>query len=59
MTAGATTTEAVKMVFDAILASLAKSSDYNRNDMAAPAVVLWTDNDRQWESLGVCPSNSP
>jgi len=47
------------MVFDAILASLAKSSDYNRNDMAAPAVVLWTDNDRQWESLGVCPSNSP
>lgn len=51
MTAGATTTDAVKTVFDAIIASLAKASDYNRNDMVAPAVVLWTDNDRQWEPL--------
>jgi len=51
VTAGTTTTETVRTVFDAILASLAKASDYNRNDMAAPAVVLWTDNDRQWESL--------
>jgi len=41
----------VRTVFDAILASLAKASDYNRNDMTAPAVVLWTDKDRQWEPL--------
>ena len=41
----------LRSVFDAILASLAKASDYNRNDMAAPAVVLWTDKDRQWEPL--------
>jgi len=32
-----------RTVLDSILASLAKASDYNRNDMAAPAVVLWTD----------------
>ena len=36
---------------DSILASLAKASDYNRNDMTAPAVVLWTDKDWQWEPL--------
>ena len=41
----------VRTVFDAILASLAKASDYNSNDMVAPAVVLWTDKDRQWEPL--------
>jgi hypothetical protein len=28
---------------DALVASLERTSDYNRNDMAAPAVVLWTD----------------
>ena len=28
---------------DALVASLAKASDYNRNHMAAPAVVLRTD----------------
>ncbi len=43
--------QSVRTVFDAILASLAKASDYNRNDMDAPAVVLWTDKDRQWEPL--------
>lgn len=43
--------QSVRTVFDAILASLAKASDYNRNDMVAPAVVLWTDKDRQWEPL--------
>ncbi len=35
----------------ALVASLAKASDYNRNDMVAPVVVLWTDKDRQWEPL--------
>lgn len=43
--------ETVKTVFDAVLASLAKAPEYNRNDMIAPAVVLWTDKDRQWEPL--------
>ncbi len=41
----------LRSVFDAILASLARASDYNRNDMTAPAVVLWTDKDSQWEPL--------
>ncbi len=51
MTVESSTSKALKTVFDAILASLAKASDYNRNDMVAPAVVLWTDKDRQWEPL--------
>jgi hypothetical protein len=38
-------------VFDAIVASLEKAAAYNPNDQAAPAVVLWTDHDRQWEPL--------
>ncbi|MFH1749166.1 MAG: BREX-1 system phosphatase PglZ type B [Planctomycetota bacterium] len=37
--------------FSALVESLAKASDYNRDDMVAPAVVLWTDKDRQWEPL--------
>ena len=41
----------LRSVFDAILASLGKASEYNSNDMTAPAVVLWTDKDRQWEPL--------
>ncbi len=51
MTAGLDTQEAVKTVFDAIVASLAKAADYNRNDMVAPVAVLWTDKERQWEPL--------
>ena len=34
---------------DAIIRALKEVSEYNRNDMVAPAAVLWTDKDRQWE----------
>ncbi len=27
------------------------ASKYNRNDQVPPAVILWTDKDRQWEAL--------
>lgn len=30
---------------------LALSSAYNANDVSAPAAVLWTDKERQWETL--------
>jgi len=29
-------------VLDALLASLAKASEYNHNDQVAPAAILWT-----------------
>lgn len=38
-------------VLEAILSSLARAAEYNRNDQIAPSVVLWTDKDRQWEDL--------
>ncbi|MGI6414303.1 MAG: hypothetical protein ACOX1P_01440 [Thermoguttaceae bacterium] len=38
-------------VFNAVSASLEKVAAFNPNDHAAPAVVLWTDHDRQWEPL--------
>ena len=38
-------------VLEAILASLQAAGDYNQNDQVAPAAILWTDKDRQWEPL--------
>ncbi len=38
-------------VFDALLASLQKAADYNRDDMVPPAAVLWPDEKREWEKL--------
>ena len=38
-------------MLDAVLASLREASRYNRSDQVAPAVVLWTDKERQWEPL--------
>jgi hypothetical protein len=38
-------------VLDALLASIQKAADYNANDTAAPAAVLWTDERREWERL--------
>ena len=38
-------------VLEAILASLQAAGDYNQNDHVAPAAILWTDKDRQWEPL--------
>lgn len=38
-------------VFDALLASLQKAADYNRDDTVPPAAVLWPDEKREWEKL--------
>jgi hypothetical protein len=38
-------------VLDALLASLQKAADYNRDDTVAPAAVLWPDEKREWERL--------
>lgn len=38
-------------VLDALLASLEKAADYNRDDTVPPAAVLWTDEKREWERL--------
>jgi hypothetical protein len=35
----------------AVLASLEAAGQYNKNDQVAPAVILWTDKERQWEPL--------
>lgn len=34
-----------------LLRSLAHAGEYNAQDQTAPAVILWTDKDRQWEPL--------
>jgi hypothetical protein len=36
---------------DALISALAGAAAYNRNDQAPPAVVLWTDKERQWQAL--------
>ena len=36
---------------DALSAAVSGASVYNKNDQAAPAVVLWPDKERQWEAL--------
>lgn len=38
-------------LLDAIVAALERAGSYNKNDQAAPAAVLWTDKERQWEPL--------
>ena len=38
-------------VLDALLASLAKAADHNRDDAVGPAAVLWPDEKREWERL--------
>ena len=38
-------------VLEAILASLQAAGAYNQNDQVAPAAILWTDKDQQWEPL--------
>jgi hypothetical protein len=35
----------------ALVAALRSAGSYNRQDQAPPAAVLWTDKQRQWESL--------
>ena len=38
-------------VLDSLLASIGKAADYNRDDAAPPAAVLWPDEKREWEKL--------
>lgn len=36
---------------DALVEAIKRASTYNKNDQIPPAVVLWTDKERQWEAL--------
>jgi hypothetical protein len=45
------TTETMTSVFAALLASVQKAADYNRDEMVPPAAVLWPDERREWERL--------
>jgi hypothetical protein len=36
---------------DAIVAAVERAGGFNKNDQVAPAAVLWTDKERQWEPL--------
>jgi hypothetical protein len=38
-------------VLDTIVASLHRAGRFNPEDQVAPTVILWTDNERQWEPL--------
>src|SRR5688572_29774789 len=38
-------------VLDHIVDSLRQAAIYNRHDLAAPRVVLWTDGDKQWTKV--------
>jgi hypothetical protein len=45
------TTQPRETVFDALIASLQGAAAYNRDDVVPPAVILWTDERREWESM--------
>jgi hypothetical protein len=38
-------------ILDALLASLRRAADYNRDDTAPPAAIVWPDEKREWEKL--------
>jgi len=38
-------------VFDAILESIARASDHNRDDSVAPTAILWPDEKKEWERI--------
>ncbi|MFN7769850.1 MAG: BREX-1 system phosphatase PglZ type B [Planctomycetaceae bacterium] len=46
-----TVTTAAPTLFDTLIAAVAKSADYNRDDTVPPAAILWTDEKREWERL--------
>ena len=37
-------------IIEMLSASLREAAEYNQNTQAAPAAILWTDKERQWES---------
>jgi hypothetical protein len=38
-------------VLEALIQSLSRAGEYNRDDQVAPAVILWPDKERQWEPV--------
>jgi len=38
-------------VLEAVVLALQKAAEYDKNDQAAPAAVLWPDKNREWEAL--------
>jgi hypothetical protein len=36
-------------VLDAIIQSLSRAGEYNRDDQRAPALIRWPDKERPWE----------
>ncbi len=38
-------------VLEALIQSLSRTGEYNRDDQVAPAVILWPDKERQWEPV--------
>jgi hypothetical protein len=46
-----TRTQESKTLLEAVRTSLAQAARYNRGDVVAPAAVLWTDADSQWQSV--------
>jgi len=45
------TVTASATVLDALVEALRAASEYNKQDQAPPAAVLWPDKDLQWESI--------
>ena len=45
------TLQTPKTLFEAVRASLAHAARYNPGDVVAPAAVLWTDADGQWQPV--------
>ncbi|MFK5949469.1 MAG: BREX-1 system phosphatase PglZ type B [Methylococcales bacterium] len=41
----------VKSVQGALVSTIRKSKDFNPDTQVAPACILWTDKDRQWEAV--------
>ena len=39
------------LVIDSLVNSICEAKKYNSNTQIFPAVVLWTDKDRQWEPV--------
>lgn len=39
------------LVIDSLVSAIKEAKKYNSNTQIAPAAVLWTDKDRQWESV--------
>ncbi len=41
----------VKTVQHALINAIRQSSTFNPNTQVAPLCILWTDKDRQWQSI--------